>query len=149
MVNYVENCELIMCQFRTQVKLKVLLLGSYNVLIGMDWLEKQQVILNFTCLIDKGERITVTEIPRKTFARQISSLQIKNDVRKGCKVFFVHIINNEQIGKEDKPGIEDILILQDFMDVLSEKILGLPPKRDLDFTIELVPGAVPNSKAPN
>ena len=29
-----------------------------------------------------------------------------------------------------------------------EEILGLPSKRELDFTIELVPGVVPNSKAP-
>ena len=29
-----------------------------------------------------------------------------------------------------------------------EEITGLPPERELDFTIELVPGAVPNSKAP-
>ena len=29
---------------------------------------------------------------------------MKKDVRKGCKFFVVHIINNEQIGKEDKPG---------------------------------------------
>ena len=34
------------------------------------------------------------------------------------------------------------------MDVFLEEIPGLPPKRELDFTIELVPGAVPNSKAP-
>ena len=45
---------------------------------------------------------------------------MKKDVRRGCKVFVVHIINNEQIGQEDKPGIEDILILQDFADVFPE-----------------------------
>ena len=73
---------------------------------------------------------------------------MKNAVRKGCKVFVVHIINNEQVKKENKPRFEDILILQDFMDVFPEEILGLPPKRDLDFTIELVPGAIPNSKSP-
>ena len=73
---------------------------------------------------------------------------MKKIVRKGCKVFDVHIINNEQIGKEDNLGFEDILILQDFLDVFSEEIPKLPPKRDLDFTIELVPGAVPNSKYP-
>ena len=39
-------------------------------------------------------------------------------------------------------------MLQDFADVFLEEIPGLPPKRDLDFTIELVPGVVPNSKAP-
>ena len=35
-VNYVENCDLLMSQFKTQVKLNVLPLGSYDVLIGMD-----------------------------------------------------------------------------------------------------------------
>ena len=29
-----------------------------------------------------------------------------------------------------------------------EEIPGLPPRRELDFTIELVPGSVPSSKAP-
>ena len=67
---------------------------------------------------------------------------------KGCKFFVVQIINNEQIGKEDKPGFEDIPILQDFVDVFPEEIPWLPPKRDPDFTIELVPRAVPNSKVP-
>ena len=93
-----------MTQFETQIKLNVLPLGSYDVLIGIDWLEKHQVILNyfkktFTCLNNKGERITVTGIPKKISVRQISALQMKNDVRKCCRVFFVHIINNEKNGK--------------------------------------------------
>ena len=44
--------------------------------------------------------------------------------------------------------MEDIPILGGYSDVFSEEISGLPPKRELDFTIELVPGAVPSSKAP-
>ena len=35
-VNYVESCDLTMSQFETHVKLNVLLLGSYDVLIGID-----------------------------------------------------------------------------------------------------------------
>ena len=73
---------------------------------------------------------------------------MKKVVRKGYKVIVVHTINNEQVGKEDKQGYEDILILQYFLDVFSEEILGLPTKRDLDFTIELVLGVVPKSKSP-
>ena len=54
-VNYVESCEMLMSQFKTQVKLNVLPLGSYDILIGMDWMERHQVVLNcfqkiFTCL---------------------------------------------------------------------------------------------------
>ena len=39
-------------------------------------------------------------------------------------------------------------MLQEFRDVFPDEILELPPKRDIDFTIELVPGAAPVSKAP-
>ena len=46
-VNYVESCEMFMSQFVTQVKLNVFPLGSYDVLIGMDWLERHQVVLIF------------------------------------------------------------------------------------------------------
>ena len=43
-VSYVEDCEVFISQFKTQVKLNVLPLGSYDVLIGMDWMEKHKVI---------------------------------------------------------------------------------------------------------
>ena len=44
-----------MDKFETVVKLNVLILGSYDLLIGMDWLKQHRVILNyydktFTCL---------------------------------------------------------------------------------------------------
>ena len=39
-------------------------------------------------------------------------------------------------------------MLQEFKNVFPDEIPGLPPKRDIDFTIELVPGAAPVSKAP-
>ena len=44
--------------------------------------------------------------------------------------------------------MEDILVLREYVDVFSEEIPGLPPKRELNFTIKLVPSVVPSSKAP-
>ena len=58
------------------------------------------------------------------------------------------IINEENTNNKDKLKLEDIPILREYSDVFMEEISGLPPKRELDFTIELVPGAVPNSKSP-
>ena len=43
--------------------------------------------------------------------------------------------------------LEDILIVQDFEEVFRD-ISGLPPKREIDFCIELVPGTLPISKTP-
>ena len=45
---------------------------------------------------------------------------MKKAIRKGCKLFVVHIINNEQIFKEDKRGFDYIEILQDFLDFFPE-----------------------------
>ena len=39
-------------------------------------------------------------------------------------------------------------MLQEFRDVFPDEILGIPPKRDIDFTIELVSRAAPVSKTP-
>ena len=86
-------------------------------LIGMDWLEKQKIILNcfektFTCLDDNEERVAVKGIPRKVYVRQMSILQMKKFVCKGCKVFAVYVMNNEHMNKEDKLKFDDIPILK-------------------------------------
>ena len=55
-----------MNQFETFVKINVLNLGSYDMLIGMDWLEQHRVVLNcfnktFTCVNNEGEIVTEHE----------------------------------------------------------------------------------------
>ena len=55
---------------------------------------------------------------------------------------FLEAAENETIRLEDYP------ILQEFRDVFLDEIPGLPPKRDIDFTIDLVLGAAPVSKTP-
>ena len=44
--SFVKNCAVVMDQFETFVKLNVLPLGSYDILIYMDWLEQHKLILN-------------------------------------------------------------------------------------------------------
>ena len=105
------------------------------------------MIKTFTCVNNNEQPVTVKGIPRKTVIRQISALQLKRAVRKGCKVYAVTITDEESKSEIDKLKIEDIPILNEFIDVFPEEIPGLPPRRELDFTIELVPGVVPSSKA--
>ena len=76
---FVKECAIVMDKFETIVKLNVLPLGSYDLLIGMDWLEQHRVILNcydktFTCLNSDEKPVSVKGIPRKTTIRQISTL---------------------------------------------------------------------------
>ena len=50
--------------------------------------------------------------------------------------------------ENEAPRLEDFHVLQEFKDVFPYEIPGIPPKRDIDFIIELVPGAAPVSKTP-
>jgi hypothetical protein len=53
----------------------------------------------------------------------------------------------EEEARDKATSIEDHLVLRDFEDVFGE-ILGFPPKRDIHFSIDLVPRATPVSKTP-
>ncbi|XP_021714875.1 putative mediator of RNA polymerase II transcription subunit 24 [Chenopodium quinoa] len=45
--------------------------------------------------------------------------------------------------------MEDVSIMNEFLDVFPKEILGMPPKREVEFIIDLVPGAAPILKAPH
>jgi hypothetical protein len=50
--------------------------------------------------------------------------------------------------ENEKPSLEDHPILREYKDVFPKEVSGLPPRRDIDFSIELVPGVVPMSRTP-
>ena len=49
--------------------------------------------------------------------------------------------------RDKVPNLEDYAVLEDFEDVVKE-VPGPPPKRDIDFSINFMPGAAPVSKTP-
>jgi hypothetical protein len=69
-------------------------------------------------------------------------MQLKKCYRKGCQIFSAHM---EEASKDKVPNIEDHVALEDFEDVFKE-VPGLPRKRDIYFSINLMPRATPTSK---
>ena len=47
-----------------------------------------------------------------------------------------------------EPSLEDIPIMEEFLDVFLVEILGMPPLREVEFCIDLALGPIPISKAP-
>ncbi|GAA0165410.1 hypothetical protein LIER_43714 [Lithospermum erythrorhizon] len=74
----------------------------------------------------------------------VSAIQSCGMLRKGYKGFLATIIDTSH---EDL-RLEDIQIVKEFPDVFPEDHPGLPPDRHIEFSIELVPGTGPISKAP-
>jgi hypothetical protein len=133
----------------TKVDLNIIPLGSYDFLIGMDWLDEHHVVLEcynkaFTCFDEEGNLRKIQGIPRVVTIREVSALQLKKGYRKGCQVFALHM---EKEPKDKVPSIEDYAILKEYEDVFKE-ILGLPSKRYIDFSINLMLGGAPVSKTP-
>jgi hypothetical protein len=111
-------------------------LGSYDCLIGMDWLDQHHATLDyhnklFTCLDEEGSLRKVQGIPRVVTIKEISALQLKKCYRKGCQIFAAHM---EETLKDKVPNLEDYAVLKEFEDLFKE-VPGLPPKRDIDFSI--------------
>ncbi|GKD43894.1 putative reverse transcriptase domain-containing protein [Tanacetum coccineum] len=50
--------------------------------------------------------------------------------------------------KENEPTLSDIPIIRDFEDVFSDDLSGLPPQRQVEFHIDLIPRATPVAKLP-
>ncbi|GJT30540.1 putative reverse transcriptase domain-containing protein [Tanacetum coccineum] len=67
---------------------------------------------------------------------------------KGCPVFLAHVTTNEVEDKSEKKRLEDVPIVRDFPEVFPEDLPGLPPTRQVEFQIDLIPGAAPVARAP-
>ena len=78
----VKKCPLVMDGLVTCADMNVLPLGSYDHLIGMDWLEAHRVILDcynktFKCLDEEGNLKVVKGVPKVISSRNISAMQLK------------------------------------------------------------------------
>jgi hypothetical protein len=62
---------------------------------------------------------------------------MKRCFRKGCQLYASHV---EETVDTKGPSLEDFSMLHEFEDVFQE-IHGFPPRREIDFSIDLVPGA--------
>ncbi|GJR42846.1 putative reverse transcriptase domain-containing protein [Tanacetum coccineum] len=100
-------------------------LGSFDAIIGMDWLAKYQAVI--VC------------------AEKIVRIPWRN------KTLIIHgdgsTQGNRLKTKSREEAIEDVHI-QDFPEVFPEDLSGLPPTRQVEFQIDLVPGAAPVARAP-
>jgi hypothetical protein len=133
----------------TRVDLKIFPLGSYDCLIGIDWLDQHHAILEchnkaFTCLNEEGNLRIVQGISMAVTIIESSTLQWKKCYRKGCQIFSYHM---EETPNDKVSNIEDYAVLKEFEDVFKE-IPRLPTKRDIDFYINLIPRDTPVSKTP-
>ena len=118
-------------------------------MLGMDWLETHSVVLdwkekNILFIDDFRHKRILIGTKRGVSLRFISALQLKKSMHKGCKLYALVVMNN----KKDTADVSQHPILSQFSNVSPEELPRLPPKREIEFTIELKPGTEPISRVP-
>ncbi|GJY88463.1 putative reverse transcriptase domain-containing protein [Tanacetum coccineum] len=152
----IQGCILNFSNHPFNIDLMPVKLGSFDAIIGMDWLAKYQAIIvcaekiiyipwgNET-LIVHGDR---SNQGNETRLNIISCTKTQKYMIKGCHVFLAHVTTKKTEDKSEGKRLEDIPIIQDFPEVFFEDLSGLPPTRQVEFQIDLIPGAAPVARAP-
>ncbi|GJT97967.1 putative reverse transcriptase domain-containing protein [Tanacetum coccineum] len=65
-------------------------------------------------------------------------------IKRGCHLFLAHV--TEKKPKEKR--LKDVPVIREFPEVFPDELPGLPPPRQVEFRIDLVPGAAPVARAP-
>nr|GEZ99781.1 putative reverse transcriptase domain-containing protein [Tanacetum cinerariifolium] len=113
--NVLKGCTLNLLNHSFPIDLMVIELGSFDVIIGMDWLSKNEAAI----LCDRNQsRLKI-----------ISCIKARKYIKNGCELFLAQVTRT--VSKEKQ--VEDVPIIHDFLEVFPEDFPGLPPPRQIDL----------------
>ncbi|GJY92539.1 putative reverse transcriptase domain-containing protein [Tanacetum coccineum] len=127
-------------------------LGSFDVIIGMDWLSKYQAVIvcdgKLVCIPYGNETLIIQGDGSESRLNIISCIKNQKYLQKGCHVFLTHIMEKMLEKKLEEKRLEDVPVIQDFPKVFPEDLCRIPPTRQVEFQIDLVPRAAPVARSP-
>ncbi|KAJ9547942.1 hypothetical protein OSB04_020485 [Centaurea solstitialis] len=124
-------------------------IGSFDIIVGMDWMSNHRATICcaekivMLALPDGGVLEVHGDKPRRDI-RIVSYMKMRSHLRKECVAFMAYVIDKKAKEKQ----IQDIPVVREFPKVFPEELPGLPPQRQVEFHIDLVPGVGPIAKSP-
>ncbi|GJT40105.1 putative nucleotidyltransferase, ribonuclease H [Tanacetum coccineum] len=103
--------------------------GSFDVIVGMDWLSKHKAAI--IC------HEKVVRIP-------LRNGEVLRVIGERPDEMMRHLMS----AKANEQKLEEIVVVRDFFEVFPDDLSGLPHIREIEFQIELIPGAIPVVKSP-
>ncbi|GKE90209.1 putative reverse transcriptase domain-containing protein [Tanacetum coccineum] len=131
-----------------KIDLMPIKLDSFDVVIGLDWLSKYHARIIYdekaVHIPINGETLIIRVDRSKTQLSLISCIKTERYISRGCQVFIAQVMEK----KSDEKRLEDIPVVREFSEVFPEDLPGLPLVRQVEFQIDLIPGAAPVARAP-
>ncbi|GKE50579.1 putative reverse transcriptase domain-containing protein [Tanacetum coccineum] len=131
-------------------------LGSFNVIIGMDWLSMYHAMITYAEKIVRipwgNETLIIhgdgSDNEHELRLNIISCTKTQRYLLKGYHVFLAHITIKEAEDNSKEKRLEDVPNRSRFSRSISQGLAGIPPARQVKFRIDLIPGASPLARAP-
>ncbi|XP_027348056.1 uncharacterized protein LOC113859497 [Abrus precatorius] len=111
--------------------------AGLDVILGMNCLTANRV------LIDCGQRCLVFP-EQQGCVELISTRQVETSLGEGVCCFVLLGVMNAEV----EQSLQSIPIVREFPEIFPEDIPRIPPRREVEFSIDLIPGAEPVSVAP-
>ncbi|GKC70923.1 putative reverse transcriptase domain-containing protein, partial [Tanacetum coccineum] len=152
----IRGCTLNLLNHPFSINLMPVELISFDVIVGMDWLEKYHAVIDCAKKIVRIPWGNETLIVHGDGSNQrngtrlniISCTKTHKYLLKGHHAFLANITSKETEDRSGEKRLEDVPIVRDFLEVFPEELPGLPPTQKVEFKIDFVPGATPVARAP-
>ena len=114
---------------------------DFDVVLGMDWLSRHRATLDcykkeVKLHIPGKLEVKFKGMRRELSSNMISTMAAQRMLHKGCQGYLAYVV---ETGKEGTT-LDEIPVVREFPDVFPDDITGLPPDREVEFTIDLIPG---------
>ena len=122
---------------------------DFDVVLGIDWLSHHRAIVDCYEKEVKLHRPGKLEVKLKGIFRELSSSMIsamaaQRMLHKGCQGYLAYVVETGKKGTL----VDEIPVVREFPNVFPYDITGLPPDREVEFTINLIPRTKPISIPP-
>ena len=122
---------------------------DFDVVLGMDWLSRHRATLDCYKKEVKFHRPGKLEVKfwgirRELSSSMISAMAARRMLRKSCQGYLAYVVEIEK----EEILVDEIPVIREFLDVFLDDIAGLPLEREVEFTIDLIPGTEPISIPP-
>nr|CAD1833013.1 unnamed protein product [Ananas comosus var. bracteatus] len=124
-------------------------LKDFDVILGMDWLSKYYVTVDCKSKVitfrEPGQKeFTYRACQSSCFTATVSATRARKLVSRGCAAYLATVVEVDRVA----PTLEELSVVREFPDVFPVELPGIPPDREIEFVIDLVPNTAPISKAP-
>ena len=139
------GCELEISGSLLTVDLRIMDMSEFNVILGMDWLTTYRVVIDCE---HRRVSIYTQDGTRVVFQGDKHDILPQTEYESRCQGQLAGWLAILTLEDEVRPDLDLPRVVCEYADVFPDELPGLPPQRDVDFSIELHPGASPISMTP-